>query len=225
MIKAVFLDIDNTLLDFHACAYEGMRQALAEHGQPCPEGIIPVFHRINDSLWQAIERGEITKAQLYQRRWPSIFAEMNIPLDGEEFEKRFVELLKIVAVRMPHAIDLLEYLKPRYPLYAATNAPRPQQMSRLEKSGILPYLTDVFISEEIGYPKPSREFFDACFAKLPGLKPEDVIIIGDSLTADISGGESYGLRTCWFNREGIPCPADVHPDHTVSDLREIMSIL
>lgn len=225
MIKAVLLDVDNTLLDFHACAEASMDAALAEHRIPKKETLFPAFLRINDGLWREIEQGLLTKERLHQIRWNLVFADQGIDYDGALFEKSFLKYLaqKVFPIEGAHA--LLEYLSGKYILCAVTNGPYEQQRKRLKAANMLSFFDHLFVSEQIGFEKPSENFFDACFAALPGISPAEAIIIGDSITADMMGGLQYGIQTCWFNYHHSAPPQDLSFTHIVHTLKEIESFL
>lgn len=225
MFKAVFIDIDNTLLDFNKCAKVAMKRILEECNVKFEEYMFDVFVKINDSLWLEIEKGNLTKEGLYKFRWNTIFKELNIKLDGEAFEERFVKLLHETAEPVADANEVLEYLASKYTVYAASNSVYTQQIDRMTKADMLKHITKLFSSEKIGFAKPSKMFFDKCFEQTDGIIPEDVILIGDSLTADIQGGIAYGLKTCWFNYKGEMLPDGISPDYIVDSLKEIKDIL
>ena len=92
---------------------------------------------------------------------------------------------------------------------------------------MLQYFEHCFVSEKIGADKPGREFFDGCLRELPGTLPQECMMIGDSMTADIAGGVIYGLQTCWFDhhRAGLKPDTDIKPDYIVTDLSQISKIL
>lgn len=225
MIRTVLIDVDNTLLDFHACARVSMAEGLEELGVAFAPEMFETFTQINNGLWLALEKGEITREELHRVRFMRIFAQLGLPLDGPAFEKRFRQRLDQAAEPVPGAMALLQYLAGKYTVCAASNAAQAQQRSRLEKAGMLPLLTELFTSGRIGADKPGRAFFEGCFALLPEAKPGETVMIGDSLTADIRGAKDFGLVTCWFNPGEKPCPADLRPDYTVRALEEIQSIL
>ena len=225
MIKTVFLDVDNTLMDFSECARLAMIKGFAEAGLSYSEEMFPVFTTINNGLWEDIEKGKLTRDELHEIRWVRIFNALGISTDGKAFEKCFLNHLCEAPGLMPGALRLLEYLAPRYTLCLASNASQAQQMKRLAHSGILPFVQEVFLSESLGVPKPEKEFFDICFSRLPGAVPEESIIIGDSLTADMKAGITCGIKTCWFNPDMLPAPAEYKIDYVVHSLLEIKQIL
>ena len=224
MIKAILLDVDNTLLDFNLNAQASMKSAFEQCGLVYKDEYFPVFQRINNALWAGIEKGEVTRAQLKQRRFSSILKELDISGDSVRVETLFRQGLGEFAFMVEGAIDLLEYLYPKYRLFVASNAIYEVQMKRLNSTGMIKYFEKLFISEKIGHEKPTKEYFDCCFKEMGDLRKEEVFMIGDSLTADIGGAKEYGLKTIWFNIHQKPCNS-VLPDYTVNKLCEIKSIL
>lgn len=227
MIQIVLLDVDNTLMDFDACAREAISRAFAARGLPHTDAVYPAFHEINEGMWRQIERGELTKAEHSRIRWARIFERLGLDADGPSFEPVFQQCLceTGAGAALPGALDLLRYLRGRYTLCAASNAPYRQQMSRLRNAGLLDFFDHVFISERLGCAKPSAAFFDACFAALGHPQRDEVLLVGDSLTADIAGGANYGIQTCWYNPHGAPRPESPRPTYTVAALGEIRTIL
>lgn len=224
MITNVFIDIDDTLLDFNESAKEAIRIVMADKELVYTPEVFDTFLRINNALWQKIELGQLTKQELFAVRWNTIFKELGIGYDGPEFETCFRNKLSSCAVPVPYAKEALEYLSGKYTVYAASNAMFRQQMKRLKIAGMTEYFDKFFFSEELGFFKPSKGFFDACFAELSGVQPGEVMMIGDSVSADINGGAEYGLKTCWLNRRG-QSTGGVKADYIISSLSEIKEIL
>lgn len=231
MIKAVFIDIDNTLLSFSGYVKEAMRNGFSLFGlKPYTEAMFPVFEKINNSLWKQIEQGTLSFEGLMKIRWNLIFNELDIDFDGRVFEDYFREKLFHSAVPEEGAVDLLEYLSHRYTLCIASNGPYEQQMNRLRAGKMSDYFMHYFISSQIGAQKPSRQFFDYCFrvlreSEFPELIPEETIIIGDSVSSDISGGIEYGMQTCLYQKNTMPEMGSHKPDYVISSLVEIKNIL
>lgn len=222
-VKAVLIDIDNTIIDFNASAALAMNNAFIAFGLDIPDTLFETFKRINDGLWNKIEQGEMTRAQLHKVRWNAIFNELGVDFDGEVFEKRFLSELFNSAVPIDGAEELLKYLANKYPVYAASNAFYEQQINRLNLTGFNKYIKQAFVSEKLGFSKPDKKFFDACFKDI-SCSPAETVMIGDSLSADVEGGKKYGLITCWYNPTGMRVAAPV-ADFIVNDLREVANIL
>lgn len=225
MIQTVFLDIDNTLLDFNECANVSAGKAFRDLNLDYHDGVFPVFTEENDKLWLKIEKGTITREELHKLRWCNIFERLQMDADGILMEKLFLHYIEESPVLMSGALELLTYLFPKYTVCLASNASEKRQTKRLAQTPIPPLVHHIFLSETMGTPKPEKGFFDACFARLPEASPETSIIIGDSLSADIAGGINAGLKTCWFNPHHLPAPNDYTIDYIVHSLEEIQTIL
>ena len=225
MIRTVFLDVDNTLMDFNECAHLAMQKTFCEAGLSFQEEMFPVFIETNDALWHEIEKGNLTRDELHQIRWVRVFERLGIAYDGVVFEKMFLRHLETTPALIPGALELLAYLSKKYTLCLASNASYKPQTKRLEHSGLLPFVHHVFISEVMGVSKPKKGFFDICFSQIPGATPEESMMIGDSLHADIGGAVAYGMKTCWFNFYNQPAPENLRVDYIVSSLDEIKEFL
>ena len=229
-MKLILIDIDNTLLDFDAYTLQTMEEGFAHFGlRPYEPWMYDVFHRENNKLWRQIEEGTLTFPELEKIRWNNVFAALGIDFDGPVFEKYFRAALHESAIPVPGAHELLEALRGRYLLAAASNGPYEQQLHRLALAGMKDCFTYFFISQRIGASKPSPVFFDAAFREVnegrgTPITPADAAIIGDSLTSDMAGGRGYGLRTVYYRRPGA-APANGSVDITVEDLRDIPALL
>ncbi len=232
VIRAVFLDIDDTLLSFSDSERQIMRTGFERYGLPAyTDEAYRTFQRVSGGMWRQIELGELTLTELERIRWSTIFAELGISFDGVEFEAYFRRELFSSAIVVPGAPELVRYLNGRYVLCAASNGPYGQQINRLRMSSMLDLFDHVFISSELGAEKPSAEFFDACFKVLhdsghPELVPGEAMIVGDSMTSDIAGGAAYGMQTCLYRPTGStePMPSPM-ADHVVSNLMDVTSFL
>ena len=199
MIKAVIIDIDNTLLDFDKSSFHAIELAHKMQNLQFDNTILSEFLKTTEKFWAKIEKGEITRETLYKERWKEIYTNLNINADGPKTEALYRKLLYECAFEIEGAREILEYLSKKYVVCVASNAPYNQQVARLKKIGFDKYISHVFISEEIGADKPNTKFFDVCFSRLNTILPNEAVIIGDSLSADIIGGKNYGLKTCWFD--------------------------
>ena len=231
MVKAVLMDIDDTILSFQGYVRESMMGGFEAFGiGPYQEEMLAVFHRINAELWHRLEEGTLSFETLKEIRWNLIFEALGIKADGVAFEAYFRDRLFDSAILVEGAAELLEYLKKKYILCAASNGPFLQQKNRLKRGGILDCFDHLFISEEIGFSKPSRAYFDCCLHRLnekspQRILPEEVVIIGDSSTSDLAGGIGAGLKTVYFNPQNRPLPQGMKADYTVETLDQIRAFL
>ena len=225
MIRTVLIDIDNTLLDFHKCADACLRQGFSEWGLPYRADTFSTFLTVNDRLWHEIEQGRLDREGLGKVRFPTIFRALGIAADGEAFEARFAQLLCLSHEPVEGAMELLRYLAGKYPVYAASNSRHDQQVQRLGLAGMTPFLQEIFTSERLGAPKPSAAFFSACLAAIGNPPKDEVVLIGDSLEADIRGALDFGIRAGWFCYAGQPRDSGLPVEFTVRRLSEIPQYL
>ena len=231
MLKVILFDVDNTILSFDEYVKESMKCGFGKFEiGTYKEEMFSVFKQINTALWELIEKGELDFEELKKKRWNMIFERLGITADGEAFEKYFRECLFESAIPIDGAIELLEYLCKKYILCVASNGPYLQQVNRLKVGGMLPYFSDLFISEEVGSSKPSESFFRTCIDRL-NLKSEEeilpceIMIIGDSLSSDMAGGIQFGMQTCFYNPDKKSIPCEMHLNYHVTSLKEIKNIL
>ncbi|MBQ8868733.1 MAG: YjjG family noncanonical pyrimidine nucleotidase [Oscillospiraceae bacterium] len=224
MIKYAFFDVDNTLIDFQESAKLAMPRLFEKMGYPYNEEVPKIYHKIGDPLWAAVERKEITGKYLRSIRWGLICKELGFECDSIAMEAEYAEQLSNFAVLIDGADDLLKYLKEKgYTVVIASNSYKDQQIRRTKLAGISQYIDAYFTSMDIGFEKPRIEFFNACFEGL-GYPPKDeVIMIGDSLNADVAGGKEAGIKTIWFDK--FKTHAENDADYCVTSLRDIMKIL
>ena len=225
MLKTVFLDLDDTILNFTAGEAKALTQALREAGIEPTEALLDRYHLINIAHWELLEEGRLTRPEVLVQRFEQLFRELGISHSGAAVNDRYEHLLSQQHDFIPGAEQVLQELSSRYDLYLASNGAAAVQHPRLDGAGIRPYFKGIFISEEVGADKPSRAFFDACFASIPDFRPEQAVMVGDSLTSDIRGGLNAGLRTVWFNPHGKESRADIRPHYTIDRLTDLPSLL
>lgn len=225
MIKFVFLDLDDTLLDFHAAERAALSAALTHFGISPEENILDRYHEINKAQWERLERCELTREQVKTERYRILFSELGFDISPAEFTHYYESRLGIGHWFINGAEELLEALYGKYSLFLASNGAKKVQDSRLDSAGIKKYFDNIFISEQIGSNKPDKGFFDKCFSEISGFDKSQAVIIGDSLTSDIKGGKNVGIKTIWFNQNRCENRTDIIPDFEVSALSRIPDLL
>ncbi len=200
-IRTLLFDVDNTLIDFTACEKDALEKTFAGHRLELNEDTYQRYQSINHDLWRAFERGEVTKDTVLLTRFGALFEQTGIKEDGRAFEAAYQAQLGQEHVLYHDTVEMLEYLSKKYEIYYLTNGVAKTQASRLQLSGIDVYAKDVFVSELIGHQKPSMEFFRYCMERMENFDTETALMIGDSLTSDIKGGNNAGIKTCWLNPE------------------------
>lgn len=223
--QTLLLDLDDTLLDFGAAERTAIAKTFRDIGLETTETLLSRYSEINISQWEAFERGEISRDTVLTRRFELLFAELGLSHDSQAVEDRYRGYLAIGHYFVDGAVELLEYLAPKYDLYLASNGVAETQNSRLASAGIGKYFKEIFISETTGHHKPEKAYFDFCFARIPNFDPEKALMVGDSLTSDILGGKNAGIRTCWLNPTGKPRRPDISPDFEIRSLQELKALL
>lgn len=230
MIRCIWIDIDNTLLDFDAYVKEALREGFAHFDLgEYNEEVYRVFRPINASFWHRLETGEITYEELLRDRWNTVFEALGISFDGPTFERYFKARLFDSAIPVSGAMTLLEHLHCRYLLCVASNGPYEQQMNRLRLAGMTSYFSHFFISEAVGASKPSREFFLHGLSVInegrqTPISPDEILMIGDSLSSDMAGAKNVGMHTCLLDRSGAGNAKESFVDYTVHSLEEILKL-
>lgn len=225
MITTVLFDLDDTILDFHKAERSALSKALQKMGVQPNEEILNRYHVINKMHWEMLERKEITRADVTIKRFEMLYSELGLKISAFDTQKVYEKFLGQGHYFFPDAEELLIQLKNNYDLYLVSNGSTNVQTGRIESAGLKNYFKDIFISEKLGHNKPSKEFFDICFTRIPDLNKEETIIIGDSLSSDIQGGINAGIHTCWYNPTKGKKNKDVETEYEVSDLKEIPILL
>lgn len=224
MVEFLFLDLDDTILDFHKAERIAVSKTIRDFGVEPTDEILSRYHVINKAHWERLERGEITRAQVLVNRFAVLFSELGIEVDARACARTYERNLSVGHYFLPGAEEAVKALHKKYRLYLASNGTAAVQQGRLTSAGLYPYFEQVFISQEIGFNKPSREYFDACFAKIPDFDPARAVMVGDSLTSDILGGKNAGLPTVWVNPEGKPW-GEICPDYAIKSIGELEALL
>ena len=224
--EILLLDLDDTILDFHAAEAVAYGRALALHHIPQTPALLDRYHTINISWWEKLERGEADRDQLLVERHRQLFHELGIDADPAAFEADYRRWLGVGHYFLPGAREALDYLVSRgYRLFLASNGVAETQYARLESAGIGPCFEGLFISELTGFHKPELGYFDWCFARIPGFAREKTLMIGDSLSSDILGGIRAGIDTLWLNRRGKTAPPELRPTYEITDLSQLRDLL
>lgn len=223
--RFVLLDADRTLFDFERAAQQALVRSLEEAGYPGGQALYPTYQRLNNEVWAAYERGELTKPQLQTLRFERLFAHMGVQGDPVAFNAAYMGHLGEGSFLLPGALELCQALAPHCRLDIVTNGVALTQHRRIDPSPLRPYITQIFVSEEAGAQKPTKAYFDYVFAAIPGFAPEQAVIVGDSLSSDMQGGVNAGIATCWYNPTGEPNDRGLPIDYQAATLEEIPSLI
>lgn len=225
MIKFVFIDLDDTILDFKEAEKEALVKMLKTFDIKPNDYIVKRYSYYNLTQWKRLERGEITRQQVKINRYKLLFDELGIDISPESATAVYEENLSHGCFFINGSVNMLMELYKSYDLYIVSNGTKRVQEGRLGDSGIKKYFKDIFISEDIGFNKPDRNFFERCFERIKNFDINKAVIIGDSLTSDIKGGINAGIKTIWFNPGGEKNNDEIKPDYEISDLSQAAPLL
>ena len=225
MIEFLFLDLDDTILDFHKAERLALRKTIREFGLEPTEEVLSRYHAINKWHWEQLELGTLTRAEVLENRFGVLFEEFGVNADKSACARAYETNLSQGHYFLPGAEDALQRLSKKYKLYLASNGTSRVQWPRLESSGIGRYFQEIFISQDMGADKPSAEYFRRCFEKIPGFDVSRAMMVGDSLTSDIRGGRWAGMRTCWVNARNEKGREDIPADYEIENLSQLEALL
>lgn len=225
MIEYLFLDLDDTILDFHKAERIALSKTLRDFGLEPTDAVLSRYHIINKQHWERLERKELTREEVQVGRFRVLFAELGLDVDAPAVTKAYEQNLGIGHYFLPGAEEAVRQLHSKYRLYIASNGTASVQHSRMTSAGLYPYFEQVFISQAIGHNKPSKEYFDGCFAQIPDFEPAKAMMVGDSLTSDILGGIQSGMKTCWINPNHLPGRDDIRPDYELESITQLEELL
>lgn len=200
-IKAVFWDIDNTILDYEKCSERAMEAVCQRFGTEYSTMLLGSFRRIDEGLWERQNREELTVEEVFQKRAEEMLAVMGLDLPANAFLDTYAEEFG-ETTELVDGVEqaLAECREKGCILYCASNGVHAMQVHRLEKAGLLDMFRDVYVSDDIGYEKPDHRFFDTCLSR-SGVKKEEALMIGDGKLTDIEGAMRAGWHACWFDKK------------------------
>ena len=226
-MKVVLWDIDGTLFDFEAAEKAAIRQCFSsfELGE-CTNEMLTTYQTINREYWKRLERGDISKKDALVARFYDLLEKYGLdtsvaPQINAEYQVRLGDTICF----NKNGLETVKTCKGKVLQYAVTNGTKVAQDRKLRNSGLIDLFDGVFISDEIGIEKPAIGFFDQVFKAIGEYDKSEILIVGDSLTSDIQGGNNVGIVTCWFNPLGKTNDLGLHIDYEISDLSQVLDIV
>lgn len=223
-MEFLLLDLDDTILDFHKAERIALSKTFRDFGLEPTNEVLDLYHEINKWHWEQLELGLMTRDQVLVNRFGALFEKVGMTVDPAACAKSYESNLGIGHYFLPGAEEAVKRLHDKYRLFLVSNGTATVQHSRLTSAGLYPYFEQVFISQEIGYNKPDKAYFDRCFARISGFDREKALMVGDSLTSDIRGGINAGLKTVWINPTHKAC-GDIRPDFEIEGLSGLEGLL
>lgn len=223
MIKAVLIDIDDTIFDFKKCSKNAFKKTLKKLDLFYEEKDFSYFNKVNDILWTKQKLGNINIEEVFIERSNMMSKYFGLDIEKEIFNNLFVEFLYDEIEIIDEIEDLLSYLSNKYQIYAASNGVYDMQVNRIKKSNLDKYFKDIFVSDKIGFEKPDKRFFQKIM-NITKFSNNDLIMIGDSIKSDIIGAKNSNIKSIYFNKENKK-NSDENFTYQVKNLSEIKKIL
>lgn len=223
MIKNLFLDIDDTIFDFKSSEALAIKEVMSSRGVLPTDENVSLYSKINLSYWKRLEKGELKREEILTLRFSDFFSRLGISVSGDEVQRQYADTLSRSCIFLDGAREAVSLLKKEgYRLFALTNGTADVQRGRIAISGIEGLFEKIFISELIGYDKPSRNFFEYCLKEAGIGNRKTVLMVGDSPTSDIAGGKGAGLLTCYVNTRGVNDSTADYEIRSISELSELL---
>lgn len=226
-IKVILWDIDGTLLNFEAAEKAAIGQCFStfELGE-CTDEMLSAYQKINREYWKRLEIGDISKKEALIKRFHDLLEKYGLdtsvaPQVNAEYQVRLGDTICF----NKNGLETVKMCKGKVSQYGVTNGTKIAQDRKLKNSGLIDLFDGVFISDEIGIEKPAIGFFDEVFKVIGEYDKSEVLIVGDSLTSDIQGGNNAGIVTCWFNPLRKVNDLGLHIDYEISDLGQVLDIV
>jgi YjjG family noncanonical pyrimidine nucleotidase len=221
----LLFDADDTLFDYQIAEEKSLQHAFELIHIPFKKEIAETYRNINHDYWAQFEAGKIQLTDLRYRRFSDLFAHYALAADPVSFSEIYLDGLGLVADLNPDVLDIVTRLSTTHQMAIITNGITQVQYSRLSLSPIQTFFKHVFISEEIGISKPAAGFFDFVFQTIGNPPKEVVLVIGDSLSSDMTGGINYGLDTCWYNPRRIKNPNRLPITYEIQSITQVPDIV
>lgn len=216
--KYLLIDNDNTLMDFNAAEKAALRDTLVTSGLPADEETCAVYHRINDALWKALERGETTQKELKVERFRQLLEVLQrTEPTAQELCDAYQVQLSHHAELLPGAMELMEALHGKVKIALVSNGVSFIQRGRLSRCPFTPMLDAVIISEEVGVSKPDPALLFAGMEALSCTDVREAVMMGDSLSADIAAAVNAGMDSIFYDRKGVGSDKATHVIRELGD--------
>ena len=225
MYDIVLLDADMTIWDFEASEELALRDVVERLGVTMTPDVKRHYHEVNDALWEDFNRKQVTRERLTVQRFEDLLAYVDREGadDPAAMNAFYQERLGSYSIMLPGAEEMCRTLSRHCTLYILTNGLHVAQTGRFEKSPVKPYITEMFISQDMGCQKPDKEYFDKVFQRIGLQDKSRAVMVGDSLTSDIQGGINGGVDTIWYNPKGKPADPAIVPTYTARTMDDIVA--
>jgi len=221
----LLFDLDQTLFDTDVNAQSALRKLDLPFDFAFDDAQIAYCHHLNWYMWGQFEKKTLSRTELINTRFSRFFEHFGITVDGVLCEQQFQQLFFAEHALMPHTQELLNQLQATHRLFVISNGSREKQLRQMADAHIDTYFEHLFLAEDLGVSKPDPQFFAAVEATLGTVKRDDMLVIGDSLTADILGAQQANLASVWYDPHHQAKSATIKPTYRITDLLQLSPIL
>lgn len=227
--RLLILDADGTLFDYQKAQRYALESLCRELDIPFSDAHLAAFREANDSVWEAFEQKEITSEELKTERFARFFRRMNLKLSAQQASSIYLQYLGKAGFLFDGARELLTALKEHYQLALLTNGLAATQRGRLQAAGLDDWFDPVVISEEVGVQKPDPQIFSHVFKQARINSRKQALMVGDSLSSDIAGGNASGIDTCLLDFDNLYQESvtedERRPAYVVGSYQELLELL
>ena len=234
-IRALFLDLDQTLIDDDLARDLSIEGAVSEIAAAWPEldlsQLPETYMRVSQDHWQTVardvQRGVFTGDRWHYEAWSLSLQECGCT--DASIAKAALDAYSQLRIQIVKPFDdataLLASSLGGMKLAIITNGPDQTQRQKVRATGLDRAVHAVLISGELGVAKPSKAIFDLALEQV-GVTPEEAIHVGDSLESDVAGAQNSGITAVWLNRDGKRRDKrQPEPDHEITTLAELPGLL
>ncbi|MBQ4797562.1 pyrimidine 5'-nucleotidase [Pseudoalteromonas sp. MMG006] len=217
----VLFDADETLFRFDILA--GMTRMFKAYGIQFTKDDYVHYQKTNKQLWLDYQDGKISADYLQVTRFNEWAEKLDV--SAKELNDAFLDSMAQICEPLPGAIELLNKLKPHAKLGIITNGFARLQTVRLEHTGLKDMFEWLVISELVGIAKPNKAIFEHTFELMGNPDKSQILMVGDTASSDVLGGNNAGIDTCWLQHPGEQLPEGITPTYTITTLDQLQSIL
>lgn len=224
MYKAIFLDIDDTVFNFKKCSESALKETFSTLNLEYNKSVFESFSAIDERLWKQQKEEVLSVSDVLNIRFAELSETLGLNYDSNLAKEHFGSLLGKQHIMEPGIEGVLKEISADLKIYAASNGVLSMQENRLQLSGLKKYFTDLYVSDDIGYAKPNINFFTESMNRAK-LKPNEILMIGDSLVSDIAGAHAAGIDSVWYNPYGLENLSEIRANYEIKGLHELTGIL
>lgn len=225
MYKYILMDNDGTLMDFARAQAKAIELAWNESKTINPKKYNPslgeIYDGVNDSWWKKLERGECTKQELTTGRFREFLKEAGVSGDENEMAELYEQNLSHQKFLLDGATEKMRELSEKYRVFIITNGIAFVQHGRLDDCEFTPYFEKMYVSEETGFAKPDKRYFDYVLADIGDSDLSSYLVVGDSLSSDIKGAMNAGIDAVWINPDEKPLPEGMSVKYQIKSIKEL----